>query len=167
MAIPRHPKLERLHEYWLSKRGDRRFPSRADLDPLDMAFIVGNICLVDVIARDPLGFRTRLMRTNVVQALGVRESGRIIDRTGKTFDEVPPTEFRALARRSFETVASSGDVMHACRDQILDGKHYQYETLILPLSTDGIDVDMLLVGFVFGKDPHPTSPGSRRTRAQT
>ena len=44
-----------LHEYWTRKRGDRRMPTRADLDPLDMIPLLPNLFLVNVRPR-PLDF---------------------------------------------------------------------------------------------------------------
>ena len=41
-----HPRLQRLYQYWSDKRGERGMPSRADIDPLDMRFAIGNIILV-------------------------------------------------------------------------------------------------------------------------
>jgi hypothetical protein len=51
-----HPKLQQLFDYWAAKRGERKMPSRADIDPLELSFIIGNLILVDVIVGNPLGF---------------------------------------------------------------------------------------------------------------
>lgn len=52
----RHPRLRQLYEYWDKQRGDRAMPSRADLDPIDMRFAIGNVILIDVIDGDPRVF---------------------------------------------------------------------------------------------------------------
>jgi hypothetical protein len=52
--------LRRLYDYWNGKRAGREFPSRADLDPLELRWIVGNLLLLDV-QRDPPRFRFRVM----------------------------------------------------------------------------------------------------------
>jgi len=31
-----HPKIRRMHEYWLARRGARLMPSRADIDPVEL-----------------------------------------------------------------------------------------------------------------------------------
>ena len=35
-GISLHPKIQRMHEYWLAKRADRLMPSRTDVDPLEL-----------------------------------------------------------------------------------------------------------------------------------
>ena len=39
-AGPRHRDLLRLLDYWQGKRGVRDFPRRADIDPLDLGFML-------------------------------------------------------------------------------------------------------------------------------
>jgi len=38
----RHPDLQRLYDYWDSRRGGRRYPARSDLDPVEFGFALGN-----------------------------------------------------------------------------------------------------------------------------
>jgi hypothetical protein len=121
-----HPKLRRLYEYWLDKRGDRAMPSRADLDPLEMTFVIGNIILVDVIEGSPPDFRIRLHGTNLSQRVGV-------ELTGKMLDEMPQKEFRRLARESFAGVVENRDPRGGHRERIIDGRILRYETILLPL----------------------------------
>ena len=52
-------RLARLYDYWLSRKGTRRFPSRRDIDPVDFHYVLGHVMLIDVL-RDPLRFRVRL-----------------------------------------------------------------------------------------------------------
>ena len=137
-----HPKLQRLYDYWSEKRGARAMPSRADIDPLDMRFVIGNVILVDVIAGEPLKFRIRLHGTNLSERVR-------FDLTGKMLDEMPQVEFRNLTRRSFTKVATTKEPLHAYRDLILDERRRHYETLILPLSGDGDRVDMILCGLFY------------------
>ena len=137
-----HPTLQRLFDYWESKRGARKMPSRADIDPLDLAFVIGNVILIDVIAGSPLGFRIRLHGTNLTERVGY-------ELTGKMLDELPQAEFRDLARLSFTKVAATAEPLHALNDRILDGQVRRYETIILPMSSDGSQVDMLLCGLIY------------------
>ena len=141
-----HPKLRRLYEYWLEKRGDRKMPSRADIDPLDITFVIGNVILVDVIDGEPGGepprFRIRLHGTNLSQRVGY-------ELTGKMLDELPVTEFRALAQQSFARVVTIADATHGRRDRVPDGRFARYETVIMPLSADGERVGMLLCGLIY------------------
>lgn len=149
MPIFRNSKLEQLHDYWQAKRRGQRLPARADLSPFDMRFIIGNVCLIDVVAGDPLGFRLRLLGSNIVLALDGSQSRKIADWTGRMLDDTPATEFRALVRQSFETATKSRDIVVEYRDSTLDGHRYNYEAVVLPLASDGTTVDMLLVGLIY------------------
>jgi hypothetical protein len=137
-----HPGLQRLYQYWTDKRGERSMPSRADLDPLDMRFVIGNVILVDVIDGEPLQFRIRLHGTNLSEHVH-------FDLTGKMLDEMPQAEFRELTRQSFTKVATTKQPLRAQRDRVLDNRLRRYETIILPLSGDGDRVDMLLCGLFY------------------
>jgi hypothetical protein len=137
-----HPKLRRLYEYWCEKRGDRKMPSRADLDPLDMTFIMGNMILVDVIDGSPLRFHIRLHGTNLVRRVGY-------EMTGKMLDELPQSEFLMLAQESFTRVATSAEPTAGKRDRVIDERFARYETVIMPLSSDGQRVERLLIGLIY------------------
>lgn len=132
------PLLLKLFDYWREKRGDRAMPSRSDIDPVELRFIIGQILLVDVL-REPRRFRIRLHGTELVRRAGY-------ELTGKMLDELPQPEFRALAQQSFTTTVESRAPFHSLRDRVIDGRALRYETLMLPLSRDGREVDMLLVG---------------------
>jgi len=135
------PLLIRLHDHWRSLRRGREMPSRADLDPLDIAFILGNVLLVDVL-RDPTRFRIRLHGTNMVARAGY-------DMTGRFTDELPNAEFRAATEASFAHVAAKRRPRAWSRKRMIGDRWMNYDTLMLPLSADGVNVDMLLVGFVY------------------
>lgn len=137
-----HPKLQQLYDYWDGKRAGRRMPARAELDPLDMTFVIGNVILVDVIDGSPPRFRIRLHGTNLAQRAGY-------ELTGKMLDELPINEFRILAQQTFEKVATSGEPFRGRRDRIIDEKFVRYETVIMPLSDNGERVDRLIIGLIY------------------
>jgi hypothetical protein len=137
-----NPSLQRLFVYWDAKRAGGRLPGRADIDPLELGFILGNVLLVEVVGGDPIRFRIRVHGTNLAQRAGY-------ELTGKMLDELPINQFRALARDSFTAVATSGEPFHSCRDRILDGKRHRYETMMLPLFDETGRVNMLLIGMVY------------------
>ena len=143
-----NPRLRRLYDYWGEQQRGRRFPSRVDVDPLDLRFLLGNLILVDVIYGEPLSFYIRLHGTNLAQRSGY-------EMTGKMLSDLPVTEFRNLAVESFTAVAMSGEPLHGHRDRVLDGRLRQYETLILPLSKDGDQVDMLMIGMIYADEREP------------
>ena len=78
---PESKLIERALDYWDSKRGGRRMPSRRDIDPLEMADLLPNVVLVDV-QHEPLDFRYRLVGTAIVTRLGH-------DHTGERFSTLP------------------------------------------------------------------------------
>lgn len=140
------PQLRQLYAYWTARRGCRRFPGRADFDPIGLRFILGNLILVDVLDGETPRFRIRLHGSNLARRHGY-------ELTGKMLDELPVSEQRDLARRSFTSVAQSGAPLHAHRDLWFDGRRVRYETIVLPLSTDGVAIDMLLVGLIHAEQP--------------
>jgi len=137
-----HPKLLRLYQYWANKRGERRMPSRADLDPIDIRFAIGDVILADVLDETPPRFRIRLHGTNLSERTR-------FDLTGKMLDDMPAPEFRDLSRRSFNKVVRTREPLHAVANRLLDGQMHRYEAIILPLSGDGERVDRLLVGMIY------------------
>ncbi len=78
----RSPITRAGYAYWLGKKGDRRFPARADFDPLiEQPRLARNMVLLEVRA-EPLDFRYRLIghaiRDNMVD-----------DWTGRWLSEIP------------------------------------------------------------------------------
>ncbi|HTW51624.1 MAG TPA: PAS domain-containing protein [Stellaceae bacterium] len=138
----KHPRLRQLYDYWNGKRGDRRMPARADLDPLDIRFAIGDVVMADVIDGDPPRFRIRLHGTNLAERTN-------FDLTGKMLDDMPAPEFRELVTRSFRKVIRSHEPLHALAERLLDDRMQHYEAIILPLSRDGERVDRLMVGMIF------------------
>jgi hypothetical protein len=140
-----NPKLRRLYEYWSRQRGDRKWPTRADLDPVDMRFALGNVILVEVLPETPPRYRIRLHGTTLTQRVGY-------DLTGKMLDDMPVPEFRDLSRLSFNKVVRTGEPLHIVNDRLVDDRMQHYESILMPLSNSGERVDMLLVGLVYDGD---------------
>jgi hypothetical protein len=141
-----HPKLRQLYDYWVAKRGERAMPARADIDPLEMTFIIGNLILVEVLEGTPPRFRIRIHGTNLTERAGY-------ELTGKMLDELPVNEFRQLAQQSFTHVTTTAAPWISHRDRVIDGRLARYETAILPMSRDGERVDMLLIGLIYDGEP--------------
>jgi hypothetical protein len=137
-------RLKRVYECWLDKRAGRRFPARADFDPIELRFILGNVSLIDVIEGSPPDFRIRLHGSNL--ALGLA-----YDLTGKMLDALPQPEQRERILQTFAGVVASGQPEHGHRERIIDGRRIPYELITLPLSADDRRVDMLIVGLVYGE----------------
>jgi hypothetical protein len=91
------PPLLRLFDYWETKRGQRPWPARRDIDPLDFHYVLGNVALLDVL-RQPWRFRVRLFGDNLARRIGIEVTGRMLD-------EVPLPQLRDhFAQRCREIV---------------------------------------------------------------
>lgn len=143
------PLLAGLLAYWQEKRGGRLMPSRADIDPADVALRghVGFIVLTDVVGRPPR-FRYRLIGSRITA-----EVGR--DSTGKWLDELyapDDYEYMIVAYRwvveNRAPIRITGDLRHADRDWL------DMESLDLPLSSDAETVDVILTRSVLTHVPH-------------
>jgi hypothetical protein len=133
----RHPDLRRLYDYWHARRKGRRYPARADIDPVEFSFALGNVTLVDVLY-DPLRFRFRLMGTLMAQRAG-------IDLTGRMVDELPVPVYRDLLLEAYRTTIRTGEPNTMLHEQTVQGRVYEFEVLRLPLAEDGETINMLLL----------------------
>ena len=135
---PRHPDLLRLLEYWRGKRGGRSFPRRADVDPLDLSFMLARIALTDV-HDDPRRYRMRVIGSWWTQLSG-------LELTGTWVDDWPLASIRKLTVDTYEAVISGRAPLCARRDAWMDEKKLSYEILLLPLSEDDAHVSMIVTG---------------------
>lgn len=145
--------LPELHLYWQGLCGDRAMPARPDVDPLDIPRLLPHVFLVGVESpASRLRFRFRLVGTRGVGAYGREFTNRCLD------DLMEPADY-AIARRSFERVVSERqpdyreEPFRRCSGQT--GRVYR---LLLPLSTDGQTVDMLLGGALYSLFPGALFP---------
>lgn len=74
----RDPDLGSVLSYWSDKRGGRRMPSRADIDPIDIPSLLPHIGLVDVEDR-PRRYRYRLVGSFIAAMWGESFQGRYLD----------------------------------------------------------------------------------------
>ena len=134
-------RLVRLLAYWHDKRGERRFPARRDIDPLEFGYALGHIMLVDVL-REPLRFRVRLHGSGMA-------SRAQYDLTGKLLDDLPNNEYRGYVLERCRHLVDSGEPAVAHHNRVLDGRQRRYEALWLPFSDDGRAVTMLLCALIY------------------
>jgi len=136
----RTPALQRLRRDWEIWRRGREFPARADFDPLDLKYILGHLSLVDVL-QDPLRFHYRVHGSNTSERIG-------IDMTGKMLDVMPDDIFRKIVIEHFtEVIKSRAPVLSYRENHTTDHRILNDEALVLPLSKDGKNIDMLLIGY--------------------
>lgn len=140
----------RLFEYWREKRGARKMPARADIEPADIPELLPDITLVDVLGEAP-HFRYRLVGTRQVAARGLDPTGRPVGE-GHLGRDIPGMREQVLD--NYRRVSDGGrplfrDTSIAGHDNrgdiLLGGRLIARFSLFLPLSSDGTNVDMVLV----------------------
>lgn len=129
--------LQRLYQYWNGKRGERRFPARRDIDPLDFAYVLGWVTLVDITYNPTTRFRFRLYGSELAHRIG-------LDLTGTYADQHPNREFGTMLQRSWQEVVDRGEPICSHYDRIVDNRKQPWEALRMPMSADGKTIDMLL-----------------------
>lgn len=131
------PRLHALHAYWTAIRGQRRFPARADFDPIDIPDLLPYLSLVDVRPNGPR-FVYRLAGTMVVDLLRREVTGLPVG-TG-----VKPTELEAVLSR-YRRVADDGvAIYHRDLMQEQANDHTGIDRLMLPMGDHDARVDLIL-----------------------
>jgi hypothetical protein len=133
-------RLRRLLAYWEKCRAGREMPRRADIDPIDFAYLLGNVALVEI-HDDPRVYRWRLVGTWWREKFGV-------EATGMWVDEWPFEKQRQAVRTAYDRVVAARRPLVFARTLHLDGRRIASETLMLPLSENGTGVSMIVVALV-------------------
>ncbi len=139
------PRLKGLLDYWRDKRSPGRLPARADIDPLELRSLLGNINLIEVVPQPPDSkggpvtrrFRYRLFGTEFVFYHGG-------DLTGQWIDQIGNTVYRQELAALYEHVVATGATPMLSYDYILDSRRHRFQAVILPLASNGQDIDMIL-----------------------
>jgi|GEM_PF-670080 hypothetical protein len=172
-------RLSRLYQYWHGKCGDRQFPDRTDIDPIDFRYILGFVTLVDVIDID-LPVANAGPGSNKEAASGTGASGRIsaqpgrryyfrldgsrlaelsgVDYTGRYLDELPWPDYVDFVRWTYDEVLRKKRPLGYRRNGNIDEHTFDEETLIFPLGAGHGRIEKLLVAVIPGEvDPAITS----------
>lgn len=137
-----HVRTAGFHRYWQSKRRGDLLPARADLDPLEMKEWLPGVVLVDV-TRDvgrqpPYRLTYRLIGTRATE-LREREG------TGKTVEEGYFGNSLAEVLENYRLVIEERKIVYdGDRTLSQNGARLEAETLLLPLASDGVTVDMVI-----------------------
>ncbi len=150
-----HPLTADIYRYWETKRGSRRLPARADIDPGELRKHLPGMMIVQVVA-DERRYLYRLVGTREVTARGNDPTGHAVgeDYFGSSRERVFHNYDYVVESRSF-LLDNESFVMP-------DGKIGNEEALFLPLSSDGTDVDQVLV-YTY----HYWNPYQRRLAVET
>ncbi|HVC55141.1 MAG TPA: PAS domain-containing protein [Stellaceae bacterium] len=136
------PQIRQFVEYWRARRGAAQYPARAALDPVDFHYVLGDVVLIEVGKAPPDSpfpwhFRYRLIGSNVSARDGY-------DLTNKTLEDLPEPEYRERIRTTWSEVCDSGRPAHYLRQLFLDRRLRCYEVVVMPLASNGRDIDMLV-----------------------
>ena len=143
---PTNQLLIDLAALWQSKCVDGRLPARADFSPEVLRPWLGHVIMLDVIdgGRD---FRYRLIGTHITRTLNRDYTGRLVsecdydDRANVEASFRLPVELRKPVFRTGQTTwMSSIDAV-------------PYDSVHMPLATDGHNIDMLLGAIEFHLRP--------------
>lgn len=146
-------KLRRLYDYWCARCPEGAPPSRRDIDPLDIPDLLPNLFLLDVVG-DAEDFVFRLAGSLVEDAFSMPLRGRSIAEIQKAAGTPIPVVQHIEVARGGGPRYREGSVLVAGRE------HWRTQRLLLPLSSDGRIVDVLIGGAIFllgsrGKPPAP------------
>jgi hypothetical protein len=149
-AALRAPRLQRAFGYWQSKLAGRAMPARADLDPAEIPDLLPWVMLIDVLPGD---FRYRLIGTEVRQvAHRDYTSERLLMLPGKGPGSVVWSNYEEVVRRKapFSRAPPYVGPEPNFRD---------CENVLLPLSADGLAVNMIFQVVSFDRSKRPPRRG--------
>ena len=144
------PRLGLLHAYWSSKLAGRPMPSRSDIDPVEIPKLLPWIMLVDV---DDGGanFRYRLVGSEIASLVGAALKGKSVgSAVSGPYTEWLLGVYRTAVERK-KPVFSQSELGFGSR-----GLKRVVSRLMLPLSSDGVSVSMILNGQDYTQ-PHDRS----------
>lgn len=149
------PMVDWMYDFWRSKFGGGRRPSKNAMDPVEIAATnpaaIRHICLYDI-ERNPYRFRYRLVGGAIVDA------GRLA-RVGHFMDEVDPS---GRVDAEFSRICETGSPWHKIGPALIAHltKIVAVESLDVPLSGDKDRIDNLLSFTVYhweqGYTPKPS-----------
>lgn len=141
--MDRYRTLEHLHDYWDRGRAGRPLLARANIDPVDIPTLLPFLILCDL-QNDPFDVRYRLIGNHVRAYMGRNLVGSSVlaeTAANPSFQPIWDT-CSACAERGAPTYTNH-EMVSAL------GHRIRHHGVILPVSTDGRRLDMLLAAVVF------------------
>lgn len=146
-------RLRRLYEYWDEKRGSRRAPARADINPTEIPELLGyvNIFEVQDVPRD---FKVRLNGSEVTRMLGQ-------EITGKWCSDVFSGEDAERCNQAFNICVDEWTPAIVETTLAFCGRPHAAQTFVaLPLSADGQRVDTMITAHSYHFLETPVEPAA-------
>ena len=142
-------RLVECYRYWDNLRGRRFAPSYAEVDPIDIPRLLRYL-LVTEVERTPRRrrYRYRLCGTEVEEHFG---SGM----RGRTIDSLMQGGYRTYIEGLYDRLVDQRSPIYSV--SAYDQRLLHTKRLMLPLSSDGREVDMVLSAQVFFRSAGPPS----------
>lgn len=145
------PLLAELYSYWSERRGGRRAPARADIDPIDIPQLLPHIALTEVVL-PPNGeeprFRFRLAGTQIEDRFGCALTNRFLD-------ELKEGAYLFYVQSLYrQLMAEVLPVYSESSFEAGDSNTLLAKRLMLPLSDNQQSVNMVLSGVLY-RDSDP------------
>jgi hypothetical protein len=133
-----HSSLQRLFEYWNTRRGARSMPARGDVDPIDLKPLLPQLILIDVVP-DPRRYVYRLVGTHEVEMRGGDPTGKAVEEAyyGESAEDTTYYLDRVVRTRQ--------PVLYRGTYQPLSTRTQREDVIFLPLSKDGEAVNMIMI----------------------
>lgn len=129
--------------YWNSKRGARKFPSRADIAPRDIQSFLPWVHMHDI-ASDGKEYRVRLIGTKLSETFG--------NRSGQSVSSLPPGVAERVGQAIDWVLEAGAPVRTYAPHAALPGQEFQgIESCFAPLSSNGTDIDMIIAVSILEK----------------
>ena len=137
------PATAAFYRYWNARRGTRAMPARADLDPIEMKAWLPGVALVEV-RRDPAAAKPYTLYYRLIGTRPTQLRGREV--TGLPVEQGYFGADLAAALENYRLVVEEKKLVYDWDHTPSEtGFAREGETLLLPLSSDGETVDMVLV----------------------
>ena len=130
-------KVRQAYAYWQHACRGRRMPARADIDPLDLRFCLGWVCLIDVTDGPVRRFRFRLDGSHLVHLTGY-------DLTNRYVDEFADKEYADFLTAIYKRVVDTKAAVFIGDSEDWGNRGYLMQCATLPLSDDGERVTGLM-----------------------
>ena len=130
-------RVRKAFAYWDSARQGRTMPMRSAIDPVDLRFCLGWICMIDVFHEAPRRYRYRVDGSNLAYLTG-------FDLTGKYVDQIESSEYRQLAKFVYDRVVEARAPLFLGNMEDWLERGFYMESVALPLSDDGEMVTSLM-----------------------
>jgi len=137
-AIVTNKRVQEFYRYWLSLRGERRFPRRADIEPTDIPRLLSGVMLLDV-HYDPIDFEYRLVGDDITRRLGSLKGRRVREAALINGDSSAYDNYRRMVESGVPQFLE-GTATLAFRP----GRPMPMSRVHCPLSSDGTTIDKII-----------------------